>query len=200
MKIHRVISDKTWSPTLFILGFGLLLLRLRSYMEFQTNYFFEPETSHISYLISFLSCFALISSLRQPVLNAVPFMLLPSFFITIPFWDFAILSNASNLPPWEVINALTIHMPSCALGIWVLINRKELVSMQAIGCTFFFGITYFIFVDNKDNTVGINGMHYMLLVAAVAVVWIIFMKVKLLKTTNMTDPFLAKLVILQWKK
>jgi hypothetical protein len=194
------VSDREQSPVIFCMGIILLVLRLGSYMSFQTDYYFEPELSHISYLVSFIAAFAMICSFRQPVLNAIPFVLLPSFFITIPFWDVPVLLTASELPVWHIINALTIHIPACLIGIWILINRKELVSLRAIAVGFAFGFTYFLFVDNKVNDVGLNGDVYIFTVAIIAIVWIILLRRYLLKDTNMINPFFAKLVVLKFEK
>jgi hypothetical protein len=196
-KIRIVESQKEFSPVLVMLGITLLIIRLRSYMEFQTDYYFEPEVSHISYMISFLTCFAMIASFRQPVLNAVPFVVLPSFLITIPFWDIPTLMRAAELPPWQIVNALTIHIPCLIIGIWIFINRKELVSINAIGAAVGFGIPYFIFVDNKVNDVGLNGTAYTTTVGIVATIWIILLFTLLLKNSRMVNTFSARLIVLK---
>ncbi len=196
--LNTRISEKQYSLPMFFSGLGLMIVRLRCYIEYRTeDGYYTPELSHISYLLSFLCCFALISSFRQPVLNAIPFTLLPSYLITIPFWDVPWMIKSYGNSPWIFINACTLHIPGLFMGLWVLKNRKELVSFPAILCALAFGLPYFFIVDNKSNDVGLNGWTYMITVVAVAYLWIYFMKVHLLKETNMTNPFSARLVVLE---
>ena len=61
------------------------------------------------------------------------------------------------------------------MGIWILINHKELVSKHSVRHIFCYGILYFLVVDNKQNDVGINGDVYIIVVAVIAVIWFYIM-------------------------
>ena len=196
--MYRIkVSEREYSVPMLLSGLILMVIRLRCYIEYRTDEgYYKPELSHISYLLSFLCCFALISSFRQPVLNAIPFVLLPSYIITIPFWDVPWMMRFHEITTWEFINACTLHIPGLIMGLWVFKNRKELMSFPAIVCALTFGLPYFFIVDNKSNEV-VSGMAYTIAVVAVAFLWLYYIKTYLLKETNMRDPFNARLVILE---
>jgi len=176
----------------------LLVIRLCCYMHYQRDHYFEPETSHMSYPFSFFASFAMLTSFRQPVLNAIPFLSIPSFFFTIPLWDALYLKNPSKHHPMEVLNALTIHLCPCMIGLWIMINRKELLSMEAAWNAFCFGLTYYLIVDDKYNNIGITGNVYMMLVFGLAFLWLSFSSKFLLNDSEMQSPFLSRLVVLEW--
>lgn len=193
--------DETYSPRMMVAGVILLFIRLRSYIEWRTeDGFFDPETSHISYFLSFISCFALICSFRQPALNSAPFLLFPSYFITLPGWDLPWIIKGINgeITTWQFINAMTIHIPCLLMGIWIFINRRELISWESVKAAACFGLPYFFMVDNKTNDVGINGWAYTILVIGVAFIWLYVIKKKVLRETNMENPWLAHFVGLKW--
>lgn len=191
--------ERTYSPRMMAAGIILMCIRVRCYVEYRTDDgFFMPEVSHISYFLSFLCCAALVSSFRQSVLNAVPFTLIPSYSVTLPFWDLAWIMRYNEISTWEFINALTIHIPCFIMAIWVLINRKDLISWQSILTAVGFGLPYFFIIDNKTNELQINGWIYTVVVVSVAFFWLWIIKKKLLVETNMKDPFTTNFVGLKY--
>ena len=148
-----------------------MFIRLRSYIEWRTeDGFFDPETSHISYFLSFISCFALICSFRQPALNSAPFLLFPSYFITLPGWDLPWIIKGINgeITTWQFINAMTIHIPCLLMGIWIFINRRELISWESVKAAACFGLPYSSWSITKRTMSEINGWAYTILVIGVA--------------------------------
>ena len=49
-------TTRQQSPILFIGGILLFILRLTAYMSLQENYYFKPQSSHMSYPFSFIAC------------------------------------------------------------------------------------------------------------------------------------------------
>ena len=192
-------TERQQSAVIFIMGVILLIIRLIGHMAMQENYYFKPAASHMSYPFSLISCLAMICNFRQPVLNAIPYMMLPSYFFSIFINDVRIFRNYHKYTPHQLLNQVTIHIPIAFISIWILINRRKLISKHAIGNAFAWGLLYFLVVDDKVNVAGVNGLKYVALVMTLAPLWA-FVSIKYLGVgQDMKDPYTAPLLILKWK-
>ena len=141
----------------------------------------------------------MISSFRQPVLNSVLYLMLPSFLFSITFYDIKFLKNYYNYSSIQILNAVSIHIPAAIMSIWVFINRRKMISKYSILNASCWGLLYFFIVDDKVNDAGINGWYYLCLVCAIAPLWI-FISIFFLKIgKDMKDPYSNPLIIIKLK-
>jgi len=197
----RICHDekRSRSNLLFVLGSVLLFLRLISYMNYSNDYTFTPDSSHVSFPFSIMSSLAMIASFRQPVLNAVSFLVFPSFFFSITLNDVVVLREYYKYTFLDMINAVTIHIPIALISIWIVLNRSELVSWNSIADASIWATLYFFIVDNKKNGTPIEGWKYTAIVFTIIPGWLLLCNKYLDVGKNMDDPYTTKFMVLKWK-
>ncbi len=206
LQLDYEITDKdiNWKISIF----GTIFLCFRIY--FMSVFIledgsFHPEVFHASYIISIFVCLSMVFSFRVKGLNVVALTILPSIIFTIPFHDIPLLIDpgSSMLGSGHEIggllwwNFLTVHTPIPVVAFYTYMTRKETLSIPSVLLMFPIGISWFIFLDDKENGT-LDGDTYVLIFIILMAIWGSILIFGILKDTRGKDPLIAP--VLEWKK